>query len=81
MGPNYMAVRFFMTYDYGWVCQGLVRLYEIEDTNVNQFNARDKRYSIGLQEVAEYSKKINEKYGERRTIRHRPQLITRIENN
>lgn len=75
IGPNHMAVRFFGTYDFGWVCQGFIYLYQIEDTNFSKFKDNDKRYSVAVQEASEFTKEIKAKYGERKVIRHRPQYI------
>lgn len=74
-GDNYMCVRFFATYDYGWVCQGRVYLYQIEDTSLSQNEQNDEQLNIAIEEAFKWTKLVREKYGERKVLKKPPQYI------
>lgn len=74
-GQNYACVRFFGTYDYGWICQGFMYLYQLEDSNFSKLKQNNNKYITATNEAFEWMMRIKEKYGEREVLRNRPQYI------
>lgn len=75
-GDNYMCIRFFGSYEFGWVCRGRVYLYQLEDTNLNQTKQNGKKFNTAIEEAFKWAKFIKEKYGEHKVLKNPPQYIT-----
>lgn len=73
-GQNYMCVRFFGTYDFGWVCQGYVYLFQMEDRSFGKMEQKNKRLSVATEEASALINTINEKH-QRKVLRNRPRYI------
>lgn len=78
-GQNYMCVRFFGTYDFGWVCQGYIYLFQMEDRSFGKTERKDKRLSVATDEASALIKTISEKH-KKKVLRNRP-LYIKIKSN
>lgn len=79
-GHNYMCVRFFGTYDFGWVCHGYVYLYQMEDKYFSKLKETDRKLNVAIEEASKWMNIMKETYGGRKIICNRPQYI-RIKKN